>query len=231
MPTTLVTPSATVTSEAAPATPTYVLGSQEVYPTPEGWPTTESTPTYPPELHLPFQGKPNISPAEAREIIAGRATEVIQALKSRDMEGLARLAHPEAGVRFSPYPSVGNMDQGITPAELRNVFADDRVSIWGWYDGSGKPMEMTFSEYYDEFVYNQDFAATPSVTYNEFKGHGNTVNNIFAEYPDAITVEYHFPGFDPQYQGSDWESLYLVFQKYADGNWYLAHIAHGYWTI
>jgi hypothetical protein len=191
--------------------------SQVVYPTPEP--------------HLSYLGEPNISPAEAREIIAGRAAEVIQALKSRDMERLAQFAHPETGVRFSPYPSVGNMDQGLTPAELRKGFADDTVRVWGWYDGSGKPMEMTFSEYYDEFVYNQDFAAAPSVTYNEFKGQGNTVNNIFAEYPDGITVEYHFPGFSPQYQGSDWESLYLVFQEHTDGNWYLAHIAHGYWTI
>jgi hypothetical protein len=147
------------------------------------------------------------------------------------MERLAQFAHPETVVHFSPYPSVGNMAQGLTPAELRNGFTDDTVRTWGWYDGSGKPMETTFSEYYDEFIYNQDFAAAPSVTYNEFEGQGNTVNNIFAEYPDGITVEYHFPGFNPQYGGSDWESLYLVFQKHTDGNWYLAHIAHGYWTI
>ena len=46
----------------------------------------------------------------------------------------------------------------------------------------------------------------------------------------AMVVEYHFPGFDPQYGGLDWASLRLVFQEF-EGRWVLVGIIHDEWTI
>jgi hypothetical protein len=42
---------------------------------------------------------------------------------------------------------------------------------------------------------------------------GNMINNIEDAYSEAVSVEYHFPGFDPKYEGMDWESLKLVLSK------------------
>jgi hypothetical protein len=147
------------------------------------------------------------------------------------METLAALVHPEKGLSFAPYSFADDTNLTLTREELASALTSSDTRTWGAYDGTGDPINLTFEAYYDRFVYNHDFAAAPSVTYNGFKGSGNTTNNIFTVYPDGITVEYYFPGFDPQYEGMDWQGLTLVFEQYTDGAWYLVHIAHGQWTI
>ncbi len=46
----------------------------------------------------------------------------------------------------------------------------------------------------------------------------------------AQVIEYHFSGFDPEYQGLDWKSLYIVFVPEGEAL-VLRAIAHGQWTI
>jgi len=59
---------------------------------------------------------------------------------------------------------------------------------------------------------------------------GNTINNIAEVYPQAITIEYHFEGFDPQFVGLDWRSLLLVLVE-KEGAWCLVAVVHDEWTI
>ena len=56
------------------------------------------------------------------------------------------------------------------------------------------------------------------------------MNNVRAIYPKSIVVEYYYDGFDPQYEGMDWQSLRLVFESEAD-RWVLVGIIHDEWTI
>lgn len=100
----------------------------------------------------------------------------------------------------------------------------------GAFDGSGEPITLTFSDYFDRFVYNQDFIAAPQIGYNESVGQGNMIDNWREFYPDGLMVEYHFPGFDPQYGGLDWQSLRLVFQREGE-IWHLVGLIHAQWTI
>jgi hypothetical protein len=172
-----------------------------------------------------------MSPADAEAALAGRESEAIEALKNKDMQKLSTLVHPEKGIGFAPYQYIDETNLTLTREEIAGGLTDESVRHWGSYDGTGEPMDMTFEKYYDTFVYNHDFAAAPNISYNQFKGHGNSINNMFVVYPQAIGVEYHFPGFDPQYEGMDWNALYLVFEKHTDGNWYMVHISHGQWTI
>ena len=212
-----------------PAEPTQVPSPTEEFATPEWWPTTEPAPTYGPQP--PDMGTPSMPPAEAKAVIEGRATEAIQALKDKDMERLAALVHPDKGLSFAPYSYVDETNQTLTREELTNALANPDTRNWGAYDGTGDPIILTFEAYYDRFIYNHDFAAAPNVNYNEFLGRGNTPNNSAEVYPDSISVEYHVPGFDPQYDGMDWQSLTLIFEQHTDGAWYLIHITHGQWTI
>lgn len=215
-------------------TPVPVTPTQEVVPTegpatPTAEPVSEPSPTLEPPL--PMEGQPSMSPAQAEATIGGRASEAIEALKNKDMQALSDLVHPEKGVGFAPYQYIDETNLTLTREELAGALADDTVRHWGAFDGSGDPMDMTFAEYYDRFIYNHDFSTAPNISYNKFKGHGNSINNMFLVYPEAIGVEYHFPGFDPQFEGMDWNALYLVFEQHTDGNWYLVHISHGQWTI
>lgn len=196
----------------------------------EGQPTAYP-PATPPATSPPTRSPGPPSPEEARTIIEQRAAEVIAAIRDRDFAALSSYVQPDTGLRFSPYSFVSTEnDVVLTVEQIQGALTDPTVYHWGLYDGSGMPIDLTFAEYYGEFVYSQDFAQAPEIGYNEILGTGNTINNVFEVYEDAIVVEYHFPGFDPQYGGMDWESLRLVFQEEA-GVWYLVAVVHDQWTI
>jgi hypothetical protein len=170
------------------------------------------------------------------EAIAARAAQAILALRDRDMQALAALVHPAAGVRFSPYgyvrAGVGALegqDLVFDAAEVAGLWPDPTVYTWGSAAGTGEPIELTFADYYDKYVYDVDFAQPDAIGFGLIIGQGNTINNLAEVYPDGFVVEYHFEGFDPQYAGFDWRSLRLVWQASA-GTWYLTGIVHDEWT-
>ena len=136
----------------------------------------------------------------------------------------------DPGLRFTPYAYVQPSDLVFPTQQIPGLFDDAAVYHWGVYDGSGEPIDLTFAQYYEDFVYDQDYAQAEEVGYNERLGSGNSIENSQAFYPDAFVVEYHFSGFDPQYAGMDWRSLRLVFQQH-EGAWYLVGIIHDEWTI
>jgi hypothetical protein len=169
--------------------------------------------------------------------VAQRAAQVILALRDRDLDRLASYVHPEKGLRFSPYTYVrgpdqpaGERDLAFSAQELPGIWQDPTVYHWGAFDGSGAPIDMTFAEYWDRFVYDVDFAQPDVVGYGVQVGQGNTLNNIAEVYPEATTVEYHFRGFDPELMGLDWRSLRLVLEPYQEG-WALVGLVHSEWTI
>lgn len=166
--------------------------------------------------------------ADAKKAIEKRAKETINVLKEHDMARLAELIHPKKGVQFSPYSYIHtSSDIQVMGSGLAALWANTGTTHWGEYDGSGDPIDLTFPDYWDKFVYNQDFAAAPQISYNVILGKGNMMNNVFSIYPTStyITVEYHFPGLDPQYQGMDWTSLRLVFEN-AGGQWVVVAVVH-----
>ena len=166
----------------------------------------------------------------ADEAVAIRAIEAIQALKSRDLEALASLVHPEKGVRLSPYSFVRRDDLIFYQEQIPGLWADPTIYSWGNYDGSGMPIELSFEVYYLEFIYDVGFARPYTLGFNATLGRGNSINNLSEAYPEAAFVEFHFPGFDPQYEGMDWRSLHLVFEQ-VNGAWFLVGVVHDEWTI
>ncbi len=186
-----------------------------------------STETLPP-IVVPTEtliASPNLSVS-----LIETAYEVVTALAEKDMGKVAQFVHPEQGVRFSPYAYVQETHQVFLPEELAALPQAETVYTWGNYDGSGFPIELTFNEYYEEFIYTSDFANPEQTAVNETLGQGNSLNNIHEFYPDSSFVEYYFSGFEEQYEGLDWESLRLVFVQ-EDDIWYLVGIVHDEWTI
>jgi len=161
-------------------------------------------------------------------IILGQ--QVLESLKTSHYSQLIPLIDPESCLRFSPYQYLNTDNRMICPSELDMYTSSSEPIAWGHYDGTGKPIDLTFSEYHQEFVYDQDYHKPSVVGFNVEVSSGNSINNIQEIYPDGIMIEYHFPGIDPQYGGMDWRSLRLVFIPEND-QWYLAAIIHGEWTI
>lgn len=182
--------------------------------------------------HLQSDAPVKLPPPEAKRVIAVRAKQVISALKAKNMARLSTFVHPRKGTRFSPYAYVTpGEDLVFTRKEVRGLWTSKRRYEWGAYDGSDDPIRMTFRAYYRLFVYDHDYSRAKRTGYNDqLMGSGNTLNNIADIYASAIVVEYHFPGFDPQYGGLDWTSLWLVFEKQGS-EWYLVGVVHDEWTI
>lgn len=156
---------------------------------------------------------------------------VLELLKMKDMEGLSDFVHPDKGVRISPYGFVDIENHLVFSAdEVANLVNDTEEYTWGDYDGSGEPIQLNFSDYYDAFIFDEDFSNPQIIGNNVRIGQGNSLDNIAEVYEDGHFVELHFQEIDPQYEGMDWRSLKLVFET-VDGNWYLVGIVHDQWTI
>lgn len=168
---------------------------------------------------------------EIEDLVLDETFEVLALLKDQDWIGLSSHIHPETGVRLSPYQYVDvKSDQVFTSGEIHSILASSKIYSWGVYDGIGELIELNFIEYYDRFIYDEDFINASIIGNNNVVSYGNTINNISEVYDDAYFIEFYFPGFDPQYAGMDWRSLTLVFEKYEE-SWYLVGIVHGEWTI
>jgi hypothetical protein len=179
----------------------------------------------------PIEEPPTVTVLQPGSSVLQNALDVVELLKVQDMSGLEAYIHPENGVRFSPYGNIDTVNnQLFTASQISGLPSDTQTYLWGSYDGSGDPIQLTFNDYYDQFIYDVDFANPNLIGNNVVVGTGNTLINIVEAYPGAVFVEFHFTGFDPQYTGMDWKSLRLVFEE-IDGIWYLSGIVHDQWTI
>jgi len=158
------------------------------------------------------------------------AQEVMDILRSRDLDRLAKVIDPELGLRFAPYPHIDRETAQLFKADELPGFKDTDKLVWGAYDGSGEPIELTFRDYFEKFVYDQDFASAPNVSVNKLIGEGNVPFNGMELYSDASYIEFHYAGFDKKNEGMDWESLILVMQPNGE-SWKLCAIVHAQWTI
>ncbi len=191
---------------------TCVLTLAACTPAPESYPPVSSS-----------SSSVAVSTAEAT------AQAALTALKTKDGAALAKIAHPTKGIRFTVNTHVNTGDVVLTPTQLQSAFTDPTVHTWGYEEGSGMEIEETFSDYYDRYVFDHDFTMAPTVVWDTPGNRGSIVENISSAYPGARFVEYHFPGFDAQYEGMDWSSLSLVLLQ-ESGTWYVVGVVHGEWA-
>ncbi|HEX2948651.1 MAG TPA: hypothetical protein VHV83_03640 [Armatimonadota bacterium] len=157
------------------------------------------------------------------------ARKIVQAFKMKNWARVARSVHPQKGVRFSPYANVNvRRDRLFTARQIRTAWNRPTRYLWGVYDGSGKPIRLTFAEYYAKFIYDRDFANAPFVSVNRSRAQGNTINNARQVYPNADIVEFYFPNSNEN--TLDWRALRLVLERWR-GSWYLVGVIHDQWTI
>jgi hypothetical protein len=156
--------------------------------------------------------------------------KILIMLKHYQYNHLQELIHPELCLRFSPYPYLNTSNLIFCGTDLDNFTSSNDTLLWGRFDGTGDPISLTFQDYHERFIYDQDYLHSPVVGFNVEVSSGNSINNIDEVYVDFLTIEYHFPSIDPQYGGMDWRSIRLVFVEEGD-SWYLVAIIHGEWTI
>lgn len=172
-----------------------------------------------------------IKPEVAKKAIGKTAENLMNAIKNKDTKTIIDYVHPIKGIRFTPYTTVSlDKDLNISKDDMTNFFEDKNLYTWGNYDGSGEEIKLTPSQYYEKFIYSEDFINKAKIGFNSVLSSGNMIENQFDVYENAIVVEYYIPEINPGYGGLDWQSLRLVFEEY-EGSWKLVGIIHNQWTI
>lgn len=196
--------------------------------------TTNSEPTATPTTNNSTQNRSVVMPAAAADpqsVIAKQSDEVLTLLAQKKLAELIPHIHTTKGLRFSPYSHINTKDRILQAKDVVPATRDTKKYLWGEFDGSGEPMELTFGDYYKRFVYDKDYQ-NPKVrkTLNKISDSGNSISNIKTVFPEAMFYEYYLAGNNPDYGGMDWGSLTLVWEQ-ENGQWRLVGIVHGQWTI
>lgn len=106
----------------------------------------------------------NDSQDNIKGIIKKRSMDVLKAIKKYDLKRLADAVHPDKGVRFSPYGYVDVENHLVFTAEkVKNLATDSKTYLWGYYDATGQPINLTFENYYRKFIYDVDFVNAEQV--------------------------------------------------------------------
>lgn len=154
-------------------------------------------------------------------------------LKAGDFISLADMVHPEYGIYFSPYSNINlSSNQWFSSAEVSRLGKQSDSLVWGVYDGSGEPISLTVSEYFERFVYDSDYLSAPIVTVNRISRSGNALENIQEVFPDGQFVDFYIPPTldEEGYEELDWAVLRLVYEEH-DGLMYLVAIVHSEHTV
>ncbi len=159
------------------------------------------------------------------------AFSILNYIKSEDYEALSKVVHPEYGVVFSPYATISlSSNKCFTATQIAGFANDDTQYVWGKYDGSDNPIELTPAEYFKEFVFDKDFTQTPEIGIDTIIKSGNSLENITDVFPDVRFVDFHFPAADSESDGLDWTSLRFGFEEY-NGSLKLTVVVHSEWTV
>lgn len=205
--------------------PSANLGSNNAFTPPPGASQTEGSGTV-----SSAAAPAPLDPAENFPLL-GSACLVNRAIQRQDWTTLAAYVHPELGVTFTPYSTVEpETDLTFTAGQIKNLAQDQNLYTWGFEDGRGDPIQMTFSQYFERYVYDRDYTQATEIGVDRIITGGNALENLTEAYPDGRFVDFCFPSADPVNDGLDWSSLKLVFQPEAE-HWYLVGIVHGEWTI
>ena len=158
------------------------------------------------------------------------ATEILTTIKTKDYKAFASYFHPTEGVLFSPYGFIDvKTAKKLSKASFLKFIEERGSVIWGSYDATGDPINLTAQQYLEKFVYNADYLHAEKIGYDQIIGKGNSLNNLNEIFPKHPFIEYYFSGFDKKYSGMDWTSLRLVFKQY-QSNYYLVAVIHDQWT-
>lgn len=162
------------------------------------------------------------------QMINRMADRILDALSTADYATLSKFVHKKRGLHFAPYAYVHD-DQQVLDKQTLHAGDTTIQRVWGSYDGSGEPIELTFGEYHHRFVFDRDFRTSHKIEYQLFQSYGNSLNNIKDYFKGAFNISFYVKGTE-EYGSMDWSQLKLVFDV-IDGHLYLIALVHDQWTI
>jgi hypothetical protein len=153
------------------------------------------------------------------------------ALQNKDLDRLSALVHPVKGALFSADPQIDEpYSTHVMPDTLKRVFQTDENLLWGVSGITGEPIELSFEAYATHYLnrvnYRESFIR---VSHGLVTARGNAPLNHKTFFPEAIPVEFFYPGTEAV-EGKDFSSLILLFEKH-EGRVYLVGVLNNFWMV
>ena len=101
-----------------------------------------------------------LSPSETKRTMGPLVKSVLRALGQKNMDALARLAHPQRGLRFGLCGQF--IPSGVFPSQVRGLLRDDAPKSWGG-SCTTEDRELSFDDYLDHLT---GFEDAPIVGYD-----------------------------------------------------------------
>jgi len=176
--------------------------------------------------------KKTVSADDAANVdITVLAYTVLEYIKDEDYLALSRVVHPEFGVVLSPCATINlTTARHFSAEQIAALDTDTSIYVWGVYNGSGVPIELTPSEYLAEFVPAAAHVDAAIIGVNQIVRSGNALENMTDIFPNAKFVDFHIPGEEPVEEFDDWRSLRLCFEEH-DGDLKLVAIVFSKWSV
>jgi len=157
------------------------------------------------------------------------AYTVLGYIRDDDFLALSRVVHPRFGLVLSPYATINlATDRRFSAEQVALLGTDSNIYVWGVYSGSGEPIELTPTEYFDKYISAAYHMNAEIIGVNHIVRSGNALENITDIFPSVKFVDFHIPG-EEQFEDYDWSSLRLGFEDY-EGTSRLVVITHSAWT-
>ncbi len=211
-------------AETLESPPILDNSTENVDPPPEDSGSPPETASVPPseseeeKEEEPIEGMP--LPEDAKRIISARANYAVTYLQRKSFSRLAlKYFHPEKGIHFYPF-GLRAKGYSFTNQEMESVMDNQDEFHWGEIEGNHTV--LSFSNYYDKYIFDEDFTDGSQINYNELYASGKSglsFSQIEEKYPTCIFTEYNKSG----------KSLILVFEK-PEGrkSWYISAIIHNH---
>lgn len=171
------------------------------------------------------------NPISTNQSLTEQALRIQSALANNDYASIINDIHPTLGVRFSMYAYVRpQSDKVFSRAQFTQYLQQSNIRFtWGEKDGVGDLLVIPLPEYLKTWVNAEQFDNQPTISVNDSKAIGNSINNLNQIYQDSDFVEFYHGGSE-QYSGMDWRAMRLVFDEY-QGQRYLVAIINDQWTV
>ena len=171
-----------------------------------------------------------VLPDMSQQTIKQQALRIQRALANNDFARITNDIHPTRGVRFSMYAYVNpKTDKVFSREQYAQYLQQSKIRFtWGQLDGTGNLLVTPLPEYLNTWVNAKKYNDS-TISINEFRQTGGTINNLRDIYQNSDVVEFYYKGAD-EYAGMDWRIMRLVFDDY-QGKRYLVAVINDQWTV
>lgn len=139
------------------------------------------------------------------------AYDILYALKNDDMAILASYVLPVNGLNLAPSQNFDwNNTVELSPTEIINMATDTTIRNWGNEQVTNAPINMTIADYFDAYVYDEEYVGSIYIGQNVIVSTPNVPNTVY-QTNGTYFVEFMIPDFYTTNTASEWRSITMIF--------------------